>query len=230
MTSWRGASPASGTSSSLFPDARASMANASLSDEPCQSPSDAAAHMACRRRRTRDERTSSIVTRAERVRLDRQFHSDSLGAHRNMHQRLSCTIHNCRGAHEAVMDSCKPTSLQLLGSEATPSGISSTPCILGTPGHQNVVQPPGGLSLDAALQCAEHPCCNGDKVIKILELPLCLCGHRPDLIAQVNAQDSPQFERLGPYLVRIGCCKICNVQVCLPVPSCAADLLVAEIC
>jgi hypothetical protein len=229
MHPWSGASPASGTSSSLLPDARASMPNASSSDEPSQVPSNAAAHMAYRRRR--DERASSIETRAERVQLESLDHplQSALEGHRSMHRQLNSTLRSRRdapetlmGARETLMDSSKPTSLQLFGSEATPRGISSTPLIggmLGTPSHQYVVAPPGGLSLDAAMQCAEHPCCNGDKVIKILELPLCLCGHRPDLIAQVNAQASPQFEKLGAYLVRIGCCKVCEAQVCLPVPS-----------
>jgi hypothetical protein len=153
----------------------------------------------------------------------------ALEAYGSMHRQLKCTLRSRRGApeilvgaRETLMDSSKPTSLQLFGSEATPRGISSTPGIsgmLGTLGHQHVVDTPGGLSRDAAMQCAVHPCCNGDKVIKILELPLCLCGHRPDLIAQVNAQASPQFEMLGAYLVRIGCCNICKAQVCFPVPS-----------
>jgi hypothetical protein len=84
------------------------------------------------------------------------------------------------------------------------------------------------IESDAAMQCVVHLCCNGDKVIKVLEQPVCLCCLRPDLIAQVNAQDSPQFERLRPYHVHTGCCKVCKDQVCLPVPSCAANVLVAE--
>jgi hypothetical protein len=133
MNPWRGASPASGTTSTLFPDDPASMPIASSSDKTSQSPSNAAAHMAHRRRR------DDIA---------------SLEDHPNMHQQLNCTLRNRGGACEALMDLSKP----------------------GTPGHQNAFQPSGGLSLNAAMQCAEHPCCNVDKVIKILELPLCLCG------------------------------------------------------
>lgn len=224
FSQWRGLSPASRTSSSLFSDERASpMPHGSSSEEPSQSPSNAAALMASRLRSQRflaGDGASSSDVRAERLRLE------SLELQRtNVHRAIARTVRNRRGARETLMDSSKPTRLQLFGSEATPQGISSTPRTLrmlsslpSSPDHQSLPAPVPGLGMEASLACeVRHPVCKGDKVIKILEMPMCPCGQRPVLIAQVNAQASPQFEKLGPYLVRIGCCKICKVQV-QPVP------------
>ena len=227
----RGASPASRTSSSLFSDERASpMPHGSSSEEPSQSPSNPSAVMAARMRSHRMfcDGASSNDVRAERVRLEglelQAHRNQSLELHRNMHRAIARTVRARRGARETLMDASKPTRLQLFGSEATPQGVASTPQTLrrlsSLPPSPTRLEGLPSPTLDAPMTCEEHPgVCKDDKVIKILEMPLCPCGHRPLLIAQVNAQASPQFEKLGPYLVRIGCCKACKIQVSIPRPE-----------
>lgn len=108
-------------------------------------------------------------------------------------------------------------SLLMFGAESTPHGISATP-------RTAKVQERGsGFSYCATAGGLLHESTASASVVAkddriprdllILELPLCPQGHRPTLIAQINAQASPQFEQLGPYLFRIGCCKICRLQV-----------------
>lgn len=106
-------------------------------------------------------------------------------------------------------------SLLVFGAESTPNGISETP-------RRTNAQEGAHMSSTRA-----NACCvptkfataagiedkGGARALHILELPLCPQGHRPTLIAQINAQASPQFEQLGPFLFRIGCCKTCRLQV-----------------
>lgn len=114
-------------------------------------------------------------------------------------------------------------SLLMFGAESTLHGISATP-------RTAKVQERGsGISVGGTVggflnenTAAASVVARDDGIpreLLILELPLCPQGHRPTLIAQINAQASPQFEQLGPYLFRIGCCKICRLQVRYPSTS-----------
>lgn len=207
---WQGMSPTSRSSSLLSDDRASPVPRRSSSEEPSQSPCGAGATL--RAWRTRNNRffgdgaTSSDI-RAERVRLEslelHPIRQQSVEVLRSLQRQLSRT---------ARMDS-KKTRLQLLGSEAISPGVPSAMLSSLQSSVETQPVPASVPSLDGApMLCEELPPCEGAKVIKILEMPLCSCGSRPNLIAQVNAQASPQFEKLGPYLVRIGCCKICKVQ------------------
>lgn len=105
-------------------------------------------------------------------------------------------------------------SLLVFGAESTPHGISATPRTSKAKDSKLC----SFNRIDAC--CVSNSIATGlgtqdeQKELCILELPLCPQGHRPTLIAQINAQASPQFEQLGPFLFRIGCCKTCRLQVC----------------
>eukprot|EP00892_Ulva_mutabilis_P000653 jgi/Ulvmu1/10589/UM065_0043.1 len=106
-------------------------------------------------------------------------------------------------------------SLLIFGAESTPNGISETP----RKTHAQQSERMSIMSIDASrlpTDALSSACVRDQgtpRTLLVLELPLCPQGHRPSLVAQINAQASPQFEQLGPYLFRIGCCKTCRLQI-----------------
>lgn len=110
-------------------------------------------------------------------------------------------------------------SLLMCGAESTPHGVSATPGNTKTQTCLSAFHTAGAAACNLYNVNMTSICVDGKgaaraaRALHILELPLCPQGHRLTLIAQINAQASPQFEQLGPYLFRVGCCKICRLQV-----------------